>query len=572
MKASQLDTGKDAVFLYGKIEYSIEQAMNRAERLQQEDFFDMAIPGNRPNTKAELGEGSLYVENVDLKPQSLLREDDLEIFTRSVSYRNKVSKVVNKWMSRLKWLPMLHRFEVYERAIASKERQKAANIQAQFDFIDQIDARARSMHTVTPELEYELNDILNCHYVRVHALMYSNTSEKVANSWRSDHDNVPNLVNNQHELKLRILRTAEAFGIKGDIELDHGYSFSYRVTVKFPAHFQRQCIKSQFSVYDVFASKNDKNAVQKHTLTNMTRVDTNILRDVSTTPGMVPDDESLAHELRNEDIKVIRLKSSAYWIDYVCMLPTEPDWHRKQQALLNNNNPVDNLTAAAMNFLDVTDLASVNRINEDNALLHQEAVKRLFAYNAHDMVLQKTASSSNDGDRKFAVNLQEYANSSNQAAQMDKHLMSAVQGGGVASEMGGGRNEPHRPAERLAAVSRSGLRSTPQHLLVSFLTLRYMRSRDCKTRILYALNFCRAVQKRLSLDLREFGTRERIDSHLNQPYVHSTDADKKVVTNVNLSKSPYEGAGEESKKRSTADIEGEAVKYDHMAVFDQDAI
>ena len=197
----------------------------------------MAIPGNRPNTKAELGEGSLYVENVDLKPQSLLREDDLEIYTRSVSYRNKVSKVVNKWMSRLKWLPMLHRFEVYERAIASKERQKAANIQAQFDFIDQIDARARSMHTVTPEFEFELNDILNCHYVRVHALMYTTTSEKVANSWRSDHDNVPNLVNNQHELKLRILSTAEAFGIKGDIELDHGYSFSYRVTVKFPAHF-----------------------------------------------------------------------------------------------------------------------------------------------------------------------------------------------------------------------------------------------------------------------------------------------------------------------------------------------
>jgi len=102
--------------------------MNRVERLQQEDYYDQAIPQNRPNTKAELGEGSLYVENVDLEPQSLLREDDVEIFTRSTTYRNKVSKLVNKFMSRLKWLPLLHRYNIYEKAIESKHDQKQANI------------------------------------------------------------------------------------------------------------------------------------------------------------------------------------------------------------------------------------------------------------------------------------------------------------------------------------------------------------------------------------------------------------------------------------------------------------
>ena len=67
--------------------------------------------------------------------------------------------------------------------------------------------------------------------------MYTSQSEKIANSWRSDHDNVPNLINNQHELKLLILKAAQIYDIKGDIELDHGYSFSYRVTVKFPQYF-----------------------------------------------------------------------------------------------------------------------------------------------------------------------------------------------------------------------------------------------------------------------------------------------------------------------------------------------
>ena len=61
----------------------------------------------------------------------------------------------------------------------------------------------------------------------------------------------------------------------------------------------------------------------------MTRIDTNIFRDISTTRNQVPSDESLIQELRNEDIRVIRLKSATYWIDYVCMMPTEPEWHKK---------------------------------------------------------------------------------------------------------------------------------------------------------------------------------------------------------------------------------------------------
>jgi hypothetical protein len=59
----------------------------------------------------------------------------------------------------------------------------------------------------------------------------------------------------------------------------------------------------------------------------------------------------------------------------------------------------------------------------------------------------------------------------------------------------------------------STLRFVPQHLVVTFNTLRYMESRDAKTRLLYYLNYFRAVQKRFALDLREFGTRDRIDSH-----------------------------------------------------------
>jgi hypothetical protein len=91
--------------------------MSRYERLNQDDFYDLAKPENRPHSKAEAGNGSLYVENDLMAPQSLIRDDDVEVYLRWVSYKNKVLKVANKFLSRLKWLPLQHRYEIFERAL-----------------------------------------------------------------------------------------------------------------------------------------------------------------------------------------------------------------------------------------------------------------------------------------------------------------------------------------------------------------------------------------------------------------------------------------------------------------------
>ena len=57
------------------------------------------------------------------------------------------------------------------------------------------------------------------------------------------------------------------------------------------------------------------------------------------------------------------------------------------------------------------------------------------------MVFTKTQNSANDGERKFAYNMQEHHNSLNEANSMDKHLMNAVQGGGVADMEKGKRED-----------------------------------------------------------------------------------------------------------------------------------
>ena len=227
---------------------------------------------------------------------------------------------------------------------------------------------------------------------------------------------------------------------------------------------------------------------------------------------------------------------------------------------------------SGLNFLDVHDLASVNRLNEDNAILHQQAVKKLHAHNPHNQIKVKVVTSSN-GDRKTNYNLTELKSMSNEAEQVDKHLLGAVQGQGIAAEMGQGKTEVYRPAPEPTSVSRAGLKATPQHLLVSYYTLRFMKSKDAKTRILYALNYFRAMQKRISLDLREFGTRERMNSYLSQPFIHSSDANKHIVNKANYTSGVLDSGKQMSGKNLSKDLEAAEKAFEHkMTVFDDAVI
>ena len=67
---------------------------------------------------------------------------------------------------------------------------------------------------------------------------------------------------------------------------------------------------------------------------------------------------------------MIRLKSCTHWLDYIALMPNIPDWLKKQNAILTHKNPIDSLLRSGMDFLDVNDVASVARIIEDNAILH----------------------------------------------------------------------------------------------------------------------------------------------------------------------------------------------------------
>ena len=52
-----------------------------------------------------------------LHQASSLRVDDIDVYLRIVTYEEKINKQANKFIQRMKWLPLSHRFEVFEESI-----------------------------------------------------------------------------------------------------------------------------------------------------------------------------------------------------------------------------------------------------------------------------------------------------------------------------------------------------------------------------------------------------------------------------------------------------------------------
>ena len=64
-------------------------------------------------------------------------------------------------------------------------------------------------------------------------------------------------------------------------------------------------------------------------------------------------------------------------------------------------------------------------------------------------------------------------------------------------------------------VNKNSLYETPQQLLFSNYLLNCLKARDHKTKLLYTLNAFRSVQKRLAIELRELGSRDRVTFDCN---------------------------------------------------------
>jgi hypothetical protein len=70
------------------------------------------------------------VENVDLDPVSSIRMDDIEIYLRQVTYEQKINKLVNKFLTRVKWIPLTKKFEIFNESVIAYNKIKEGNLQS----------------------------------------------------------------------------------------------------------------------------------------------------------------------------------------------------------------------------------------------------------------------------------------------------------------------------------------------------------------------------------------------------------------------------------------------------------
>jgi hypothetical protein len=70
----------------------------------------------------------LYVENTDLEPMSIIKQDDVEIYLRSICYDQKINRLMSKFLARIKWLPLQARFDIWNETVESYCKIKDLNI------------------------------------------------------------------------------------------------------------------------------------------------------------------------------------------------------------------------------------------------------------------------------------------------------------------------------------------------------------------------------------------------------------------------------------------------------------
>ena len=94
--------------------------------------------------------------------------------------------------------------------------------------------------------------------------------------------------------------------------------------------------------------------------------------------------------------------------------------------MLNCDNPVDTLLKNVFDFLDVNDLATINRISEDSAHQHKETITKLQQGNPHDRA-RKVMHTTSDGEKAILIDPLNLVNSKNEAANVEAHLLNSVQ-------------------------------------------------------------------------------------------------------------------------------------------------
>ena len=536
-------------FYIGKIQLERELWIKRSQRLEGPDDFLKAKVYKRPSTKAKVG-GSLYVENLHPPPISNIRQDDIEVFLRRQTYLNKWLRVFYKFIDKLKWIPMLERFEILEESILYAKQQRDQSFLQQNDHVDELLELAKKDLRRKKATENDLDEVKNTYYCITYKDKVLNKADEIRCAMKYDHERLPNFISNTLELITDILQRSDEYGVHGNIDLDQGYSFLYQIAIFFPMHFQKQVIKTTFKPYDANVAPDEYSAnlervadfqgkgEEKVPVKNMIR---GVKEDndkegegegderIGKAPMLTPLDSVSDLKMNSEYKNIVSLQMKVSdWLNLAYKLTPRIKPHmKKQAAFLNTNNPIDKLLKFSYDMTwGVQDISIINAIVEDVSKKHQFCV---------------------DGSLKLFNKARDFEEIKyKDTTDLYTHFMDALENNLKLNYPDA--NNVIKMNKRLSKKGGNMFFQLPQHLVHSLYMLRHLKIRDFKIKILYTLNYYRSVQRRLAFDLNEMNTRDTVlgDQEFKPPSEATRISAKNMTDNASI------GVAGNSKKQQLA--------------------
>jgi len=205
---------------------------------------------------------------------------------------------------------------------------------------------------------------------------------------------------------------------------------------------------------------------------------------------------------------VIRLKAATWTDGQVMIKPSISEQQQKQAAVLRADKYSDEQLKALLNFVDVNDPSMVNLLYSSFARLYEKMSKNEYSIHYLNDDVKLETEFSHDSLAKqfynsFKNSIEENFKQNSHKARIDPKEVQRLKDARFVNQ-----------DRACIETSHSVLRRLPVHLVQCYLTLKHMKMRDSKTRLLKILNFYRSVQKRIVLELKEFSRREVVNNQV----------------------------------------------------------
>ena len=186
---------------------------------------------------------------------------------------------------------------------------------------------------------------------------------------------------------------------------------------------------------------------------------------------------------QSKNLPAIRVKKQD-WVELICFKPLADNEQMHQQAVLScEKNWVDECLAHSMQLLNCQDMKAVNGVLEGLSQIHSTRVQ------SGEITSEALRLEELNRERFFTEDEREFLNLFKQCFKPKAAF------------------DSRQPSVELEKRS---LEVVPHHLVFAKNLLSCLRGRDSKIKLLHTLNCFRSVQRRLTLDLREMGTRDRV--------------------------------------------------------------